>query len=155
MYESRSKSAVMIILLFLMALYFIGINFLDEVNKKNENNSYVSLNVISMTKEEYIEEYISYIKNEKFNLAYKMLSDESQNKFSNSLEKFTAYCNSHYKNISKDMWDFKYTLLSETAFKKNNVYEYKVLDKEKGDEVVINKIKLNEYASSVYKIDVY
>ncbi len=153
MYESKSKNTIMIILIFLMACYFIGINFLDEINKKNENNSYVSLNIVSTTKEDYIEEYITYIKDGKYNLAYNMQSNESKSKLTNSVDKFKSYSEKKYKNIDKEEWNFRYIILSEESLKKMNVYEYKVQDKE-DDETIINRLKLNEYASNVYKIDI-
>ncbi len=149
----KSKSKILIFLMFLMACYFIGINFLDDIDDKNENNVYVSLNLIVSTKEDYIGEYISYIQNEKYNMAYSMLSDTSKEKFDSSIDSYKKYALNEYKEISKESWKFKFKLLNSKKLKKMNIYEYSVLDEENEDEAVIEKITVNEYASNVYKID--
>lgn len=153
MVGDSSKTKFMIFLLFLMACYFIFSNMLDKINDKNENNSYVSLNVISSTKEEYIYEYISYIKDKKYDIAYNMLSDKSKNKFGGKIDNFIKYANSHYKQIGESSLNFKYNILNSQKLKKMDVYTYQILDIEDEDSVLIEKMKLNEYACNVYKID--
>ena len=87
MYGEERKIRAMIVIMILMAAYFIGIGIFNKLDKKNDNNTYISLNVETLSKEEYIKEYIVLVQEKKYDMAYNMLDDSSKNAFNNSLNK--------------------------------------------------------------------
>ncbi|MBR1884023.1 MAG: hypothetical protein IJ809_03655 [Clostridia bacterium] len=152
MFGESGKNKVMIFFMFLMAAYFIGINFLKQIDKTNSNNTYVSLNLVYSSKEEYIEEYIENIKNNNFEAAYNMLDNSSKEKFGNVLSEFREYAKRNYKEVKSEVWKLNINKLSEEVLRNVSIYNYEVLDGDDKDLMLIPKITVYEYAINVFKI---
>ena len=147
-----SKTKLMVVIMFFMAAYFLGINYLKKIDEINDNNTYHSLNLVQTSKEDFLEEYIQNIQNKNYVLAYSMLDEESKLNFENDYENFEEYASQVYKGIAKNKWKFKYVVLNEKNLKDKNIYNLQVLDPEKDDAVLIKNIKVYEYAVNVFKI---
>ena len=152
MFGETGKNKVLVFFMFLMAAYFIGINFIKQIDKTNANNTYVSMNLVYDSKEDYIEEYIENIKNKDYSSAFYMLDEETKSKFSNDVSKFKEYSEKEYEKISQKSWKYVYNTLSSSETRDMNIYTYKVIDDEDKETVIIDKITIYEYAVNVFKI---
>ena len=152
MFGESGKNKLMVFLMFLMAFYFIGINFLKQIDKVNSNNTYVSMNLVYSTKQDYISQYIESIQNKKYSDAFYMLDDTTKTKFNNDISKFKEYAEETYKNINKRNWKFEFKELSQEELRKEKIYTYQVLDGDDKETSFIDKITIYEYAVNVFKI---
>jgi NADH:ubiquinone oxidoreductase subunit 3 (subunit A) len=157
--------SISIILIVCIVIYLIIYNYTTQINAINKNNTYESTNNSENNRLNFVNDYITTLKNNDFESGFNMLDTETKGKFNNDLNNYIQYI----MNLTRDMNRLDNGLIIRETdslyMKKYNIIEYELISNEfeytinneeyfSEEHTVFSEFKLIEYSPNVYEIQI-